>query len=127
MVVGEIVEREGFVFTDLLVSASVAPGTPAKATPAADSDIGLVELLNRCVDTAADDDGWAQLGEVGNQLNRIQPDFDPRSHGFQKLGQLVESMKSFEVRRTPVNERGQVLVEVRRRSTRARKRRDTAS
>lgn len=100
-----------FVYTDLLAGEETKD---AAVTTPADGDAALLALLGSAVDAAAEDDGWAQLGEVGNQIGRLQPEFDPRSHGHQKLGQLFESLKAFEIKRTPVEPAGHVRVEVRR-------------
>ncbi len=50
-----------------------------------------------------DPDGdWYSLGVIGNFLNRLYPDFDPRSFGAPKLSDLVRRLPRFEVdTRTP--------------------------
>jgi len=45
----------------------------------------------------ADDDGWAFLGDVGNLLQKKQPNFDSRNYGFQKLTPLINSINKFEI------------------------------
>jgi len=45
----------------------------------------------------ADDDGWAFLGDVGNLLQKKQPNFDARNYGFEKLGKLVRSLDFVEI------------------------------
>jgi hypothetical protein len=102
-----------FIYTDLLSredGSSPAPVVAARAAP----DASLIALLGSALEAGAEDDGWANLGEVGNQINRLQPEFDPRSHGHQKLGQLFDALPEFEVRRTPSGPAGHVRVEVRR-------------
>jgi hypothetical protein len=49
----------------------------------------VVEALN----TASDEDGWADLGTFANYLTKLQPDFDPRLYGFKKLSALVKAKK----------------------------------
>lgn len=100
-----------FVYTDLLGGEAALDATPAAAP---DGNAALLTLLGAAVDAAAEDDGWAKLAEVGHQISRLQPEFDPRSHGHQKLGQLFESLTTFEIKRTPVEPAGHVRVEVRR-------------
>jgi len=46
----------------------------------------------------ADDDGWIDLSDIGNHLNKRIPGFDPRNYKFQKLNRLIESLKSLEVK-----------------------------
>ncbi len=55
-------------------------------------------LATKAIEEAGGDDGWAQLGNFGSYLNRIQPDFDPRNYGHKKLSNLVKSYQSiFEI------------------------------
>ncbi len=61
-------------------------------------DKRLVQMLRRAVDSAAGDDGWARLSEVGGQIGN-QASFDPRNYGYRKLSDLVEATGLFEVKR----------------------------
>jgi uncharacterized protein (TIGR00288 family) len=62
-------------------------------------DARLVQMLRNAVDAATDDDGWAHLGEVGNQIGN-QASFDPRNYGYRKLSDLVQATDLFEVKRS---------------------------
>jgi hypothetical protein len=44
-----------------------------------------------------DEDGWVGLGGVGQRLANLASDFDPRTYGHAKLGDLVRATGSFEV------------------------------
>mgnify|MGYP002336476143 CR=1 FL=1 len=57
----------------------------------------LVALLRRAVDGAADDDGWAKVGTVGNRIAN-QSSFDSRNYGYAKLSKLLEATDLFEIR-----------------------------
>ncbi len=57
----------------------------------------VIKLIRSTISDLADDDGWAFLGDVGNLLQKKQPNFDARNYGFQKLTPLIKSMKIFEV------------------------------
>lgn len=46
------------------------------------------------------DDGWVALGGVGQRLAVLSSDFDPRTYGYGKLGDLVEKTGSFEIDRS---------------------------
>ncbi len=59
-------------------------------------DARLVALLRGAVENAAGEDGWSQLGAVGSQIAN-QASFDPRNHGFRKLGDLIEAIGLFDV------------------------------
>ncbi|GAL61646.1 MAEBL protein [Algibacter lectus] len=57
----------------------------------------IIKLLKNSVDDAADDDGWAFLGDVGSLILKKQPNFDSRNFGFQKLTPLFKSLPQFEM------------------------------
>ena len=57
----------------------------------------VLRLLRNSVSDAADEDGWAFLGDVGSLILKKQPNFDSRNFGFQKLTPLFKSTKKFEV------------------------------
>lgn len=56
------------------------------------------QMLRTAVLAAVGEDGWAHLGEVGNQIAN-QASFDARNYGFSKLSELVEASDLYEVRR----------------------------
>ena len=53
-----------------------------------------------------DADGWENLGSVGQRIQGVHPDFDPRSYGCANLSTLVEKAGGFDTRK----ERGGVHV-----------------
>jgi len=57
----------------------------------------LLNTLKVTVDDLADEDGWAYLADVGNLLQKKQPNFDARNYGFQKLTKLIDSTNKFEI------------------------------
>ena len=72
--------------------------TPARATRAQlRGDRKLVALLRRAVEGAADDEGWARVGTVGNHISN-QSSFDPRNYGYAKLSRLLEATDLFDIR-----------------------------
>lgn len=95
-----------FVFTEVLrpPQALAAPtqapppsnGGPTSVTP----DPNLValvkppfprEFLIEALEKSVDESGWSHLGTFGSYLQKIQPDFDSRIHGFKKLSDLVRA------------------------------------
>ena len=77
-----------FIYTENLgdeapVKAGAKPATKLKRDRALDS------LLAEAVEAASDDEGWAHLGAVGSNLQRLRSDFDTRSYGFAKLKDLM--------------------------------------
>ena len=47
------------------------------------------KFLMEALDNSVDDSGWSHLGTFGSYLQKVQPDFDSRLHGFKKLSDLV--------------------------------------
>ena len=102
-----------FIYTENLLPEAPA-GVPARELPASDapqrgepmlkpvarSPQLAVPLIRRAVAQMEDEDGWVRLGGVGQRMAALASDFDPRTFGHAKLGDLVESTGAFEVRRT---------------------------
>ena len=57
----------------------------------------VVKLISSTINDLADEEGWAYLGDVGNLLQKKQPNFDSRNYGFEKLTPLIKSIKNFEI------------------------------
>lgn len=94
-----------FVYTEVLRSETPAlearPRTKKPLDKAADTTAPKAEtapktqeafplkLIRQAIEEASDDEGWANVGNVGNYLIKIRPDFDPRLYGFKKLSDLL--------------------------------------
>lgn len=63
----------------------------------------VIRLLRTSVSDAADEDGWAFMGDVGSMILKKQPNFDSRNFGFQKLTPLFNSLKQFEIEQRDQN------------------------
>ncbi|MBN9224661.1 MAG: Maebl [Microbacterium sp. SCN 70-27] len=61
------------------------------------SNTKLVAGLRACVSTASGEDGWANLGPVGQLMRKQQPDFDPRNWGYAKLSDLIREIDLFDI------------------------------
>ena len=61
-------------------------------------DTRLVKLLRSAVQSAANEEGWAMLGTVGNHISN-QASFDPRNYGYDRLGEIFEATQLFESKR----------------------------
>jgi len=60
-------------------------------------DAKLVTLLRNAVAGAQDDEGWARVGDVGQQIAN-QASFDPRNFGYATLTKLLRETQLFEMR-----------------------------
>ncbi len=85
-----------FIYTDLLAPATKPDGDAVKAPPTPARDKKLIELLANAVDAASDEAGWAHLGTVGTKIYQQSPEFDSRSWGFAKLGDLFAALPMFQ-------------------------------
>jgi uncharacterized LabA/DUF88 family protein len=93
-----------FIYTENLLPEAPAADEPERpdARPAsvARPASAAVPLLRRAVAQLEDEEGWVSLGGVGQRLQTLAPDFDPRTFGHAKLVTLVEKTGAFEVRRS---------------------------
>jgi hypothetical protein len=67
------------------------PKKTATSTPEVATTPELLPLLRRAIEMAAQDDGWAFLGVLGNRLRQLDPAFDPRSYGHRQLSHLLRA------------------------------------
>lgn len=90
-----------FTYVEGLVQASAKPEEmvlKVSNTKELRANTRLVQMLRNAADAASGDDGWAHLGEVGNQIGN-QASFDSRNYGYRKLSDLIEATELFEVKR----------------------------
>jgi len=66
-------------------------------------DTKLVSMLRIAVEDSAQDDGWALLSIVGNNLVQKEPDFDSRNYGYKKLGELFKAIGLFNIKEARSN------------------------
>ncbi|HET6545365.1 MAG TPA: NYN domain-containing protein [Rhodanobacteraceae bacterium] len=100
-----------FIYSEIL-GAKPDEEQPLKPRPAAalKQDAGLVNLLRNAIEAASDEDGWAHLGSIGSIVTKQRPNFDPRSHGYGKLSELISATTLFDVeRRSPGEGRPKVI------------------
>lgn len=96
-----IVACDKFIYLEILKSEE-SESEIAKNKPSVKSEIDkitpkVIKLIASTISDLADEDGWAFLGDVGNLLQKKQPNFDSRNYGFQKLTPLIKSINKFEI------------------------------
>ena len=87
---------EVFVHTENL-------GPQAKKTEKAETDdaVAWTEMVSRAIEETSQEDGWADLANVGHYLRQLNPSFDSRTYGHKQLSQLIGSRPNlFELRQT---------------------------
>lgn len=95
-----------FIYTEILRPVAAKATTPTQKTK---SPKPPMPLLKDAVEASADDEGWAYLGAVGQLILKTAPDFDPRTYGHAKLGELMASTGAFEIDRQSKNGGSTVL------------------
>lgn len=97
-----------FIYTENLLPLAAVVEADAKAGPdkAAASVIvprrspsAAVPMIRIALSQLDDTDGWFALGVVGKRLSVLNSDFDPRTFGHARLGDLVEKTGAFDVER----------------------------
>ena len=58
----------------------------------------LLTLLKDVYEDVSGDDGWAYLGPLGSQIQKLSPSFDSRNYGYKKLGELVQATSLFDIK-----------------------------
>jgi len=98
-----IVACDKFIYIEILKQQSEKSETESAESKALLEDNidkispKVIKLISSTISDLADDEGWAFLGDVGNLLQKKQPNFDSRNYGFQKLTPLIKSLKVFEI------------------------------
>jgi len=96
-----IVACDKFIYLEILQKQEEeSTDQNSKSTPSTQVDKinpKLIRLIASTISDLGDDDGWAFLGDVGNLLQKKQPNFDARNYGFQKLTPLIKSINAFEI------------------------------
>lgn len=78
---------EVFVYTENLVASERS--SPESLTSRQLSE--WITTMGLAIDAVLREDGWATLSEVGVQIRKLDPAFDPRSYGQSQLSLLVKS------------------------------------
>ncbi|ALM07532.1 Maebl [Sediminicola sp. YIK13] len=94
-----IVACDKFIYLEILKSGNEKQDgqTDSKKQDVDKITPNIMRLLRNSVSDAADEDGWAFMGDVGSLILKKQPNFDSRNFGFEKLTPLFKSLNQFEV------------------------------
>jgi uncharacterized LabA/DUF88 family protein len=61
----------------------------------------LGEEIATIIELKSDEEGWINQSEIGIQLSKRLPGFDPRNYGYAKLGKLIQSFDFLEIDAVP--------------------------
>jgi len=100
-----IVACDKFIYLEILKKDNEKPDSTGKSKKVNLYNITpkVIQLLKNSVSDAADEDGWAFLGDVGSLILKKQPNFDSRNFGFDKLTPLFKSLETFEIEQREKN------------------------
>ena len=71
--------------------------SPRKSSTILRQDSALVKLLRTAVDQAADDDGWANMGQVASYISNNNSSFSSINYGYKRVSDLIKATELFEV------------------------------
>jgi uncharacterized LabA/DUF88 family protein len=98
-----IVACDKFIYLEILKNASKEENMASTTYEDAKKDETekitpkVIKLISTTIDDLGDEEGWAFLGDVGNLLQKKQPNFDSRNYGYAKLTPLIKSIDKFEI------------------------------
>ncbi len=86
-----------FTYTEILRKDEPAVLTKKKTTKELKGNTRLVNLIRNVVEDSTDEDGWAYLANIGQNIANQAPEFDPRNYGYKKLGEIIRAIKLFDI------------------------------
>jgi uncharacterized LabA/DUF88 family protein len=87
-----------FIYTEnLLPDAQVTTLEEGPSRKALQPPSLAIPILNKAVAQTETEDGWVDLGVVGQRLANIASDFDSRTYGYRKLSDLVRKTEAFDM------------------------------
>ena len=84
----------------LVIGTTDSPEAHGRKEPAANA----VALVMKALIAMNSDEDWVGLGQLGQYIATINPDFDPRSYGSPKLSDLLIKSGAFEMRKGDGNQ-----------------------
>jgi hypothetical protein len=70
---------------------------PRKTKAKLRQDSGLVRLLRTAVDQTADDDGWANMGQVASYIANNNSSFSSINYGYRRISDLIKASELFKI------------------------------
>jgi uncharacterized LabA/DUF88 family protein len=91
-----------FIYIENLVTAEEEdagkdPAQVRKSKARLRQDSALVKLLRTAVDQAADDDGWANMGQVASYISNNNSSFSSVNYGYKRVSDLIKATDLFKI------------------------------
>lgn len=131
-----------FIYTELLRAESAVAESEPALTPSAGGvlpkiggDVAVavtaqpvvtshkipVKFISKIIEDITDEDGWAHMAALGENLRKLMSDFDPRLYGYKKLTDLIRARNGqFELQERGVTATGGKVLYVRNRKPAAK-------
>lgn len=77
---------------------NLLPPAASHSEPKSKATSTLAKLLTEAIQATQKQDGWALLTQVGDQLRKLQPGFNTKTHGHATLGKLVKAQNYLSVK-----------------------------
>lgn len=96
-----ILKQEQMAIPRTAVSTSAVVTAAPRPTPQLMEKVEprLEGQLRMAIEATSDEEGWANLAKVGGLITKQHSDFDPRTYGYTKLGDLVLATGLFDISR----------------------------
>ena len=85
------------------------------------NDSEFLKLLKSSIEDSSDEQGWAELGLVGNNLQKKSPEFDSRNYGFKKLFDLIKSVDLVEIDERQSKDQSGKIIYIREKAKKSKK------
>ncbi len=96
-----IVACDKFIYVEILKSQHDEKETESEKQSSTGSIDKItrkeIDLIRTSISDLSDEDGWTYLGDLGNLIQKKQPNFDSRNYGFEKLTALIKSIAEVEI------------------------------
>jgi uncharacterized protein (TIGR00288 family) len=91
-----------FIYIENLMTSGKDDNAKEKTTSKTDraklrQDATLVKLLRTAVEQTADDDGWANMGQVASYISNNAASFSSVNYGYRRISELIKATGLFEI------------------------------
>jgi len=91
-----------FIYIENLVvsdegKAEKVSAPPKKSRSKLRQDSALIRLLRTSVEQAADDDGWANMGQVASYISDNNRSFSSVNYGYKRVSDLIKATDLFKI------------------------------
>lgn len=84
-------------------------------------DLKFLKQLKNSIEDSSDEQGWAELGLVGQNIQKKSPEFDARNYGFRKFFDIIRSLDMFEIDERQSRDNVGKIIYIRERTQKIRK------